>query len=118
MKKGIHYDKVYSLVAGWPSISIILILVAIEGWKTIQVDYVQAFSQAPIEKYIYLKIPSGFQLKDGYHNDYALKLHRNIYGQKKYGRVCYKYLTKKIIMELGLTKSDINECVFYRGSVM
>ena len=27
MKKGIHYDKVYSPVAGWPSIRIILILV-------------------------------------------------------------------------------------------
>ena len=30
MKKGIYYDKVYSPVAGWPSIRILLILVAIE----------------------------------------------------------------------------------------
>ena len=38
MKKGIHYEKVYSPVAGWPSIRIILILVSLEVWKTIQVD--------------------------------------------------------------------------------
>ena len=30
MKKGIHYEKVYSPMAGWPSISIILILVSLE----------------------------------------------------------------------------------------
>ena len=48
MKKGINYDKVYSPVAGWPSIRIVLILVELEGWKTMQVDYVQEFPQAPI----------------------------------------------------------------------
>ena len=77
-----------------------------------QLDYVQSFPQAPIEKDLYLKVPAGFQLEDGDNNDYALKLQRNIYGQKQAGRVRYKYLTKKLLMELGLTKSDINEFVF------
>ena len=82
MKKEIQYYKVYSQVEGCPSIRIILILVALEVWKTIQVDWVQAFSQAPIDKYLYLKVSSGFQVKDEDNNDYALKLHRDIYGQK------------------------------------
>ena len=60
MKKWIQYEKVYSPVAGWPSIRILLILVALEGWKTMQVDYVQEFTQEPIEKDLYLKLPSGF----------------------------------------------------------
>ena len=37
MKKGMHYENVYSLVTGWPSIRIILILVALEVWNTMQV---------------------------------------------------------------------------------
>ena len=64
MNKGIHYEKVYSPVAGWPSIRIILIIVALEVWKTMQVDYVQAFPQALIEKYLYLKVLEGFQVED------------------------------------------------------
>ena len=43
MNKWIHYDKVYSLVAGWISIRILSILVELEGWKTMQVYYIQDF---------------------------------------------------------------------------
>ena len=104
MKKGLHYDKVYSPVADWYSIRILLIIVALEGWKTIQVDYVQAFPQWTIEKDLYRKVPSGFQVEYGENNYYALKLLRNIYVQKKYGRVWYKYLTKNFVKELVFTK--------------
>ena len=45
-------------------------------------DYVQDFPQASIGKDIYLKAPAVFLAEDGDNNDYALKLHRNIYGQK------------------------------------
>ena len=47
-KKGIHHDKVYSPVVGWTYTRILLILVELEGWKTMQVDYVQVFTQTPI----------------------------------------------------------------------
>ena len=81
MKKGIHYEKLHSPVSGWSSIRILLIILELEVWKTIQVDYVQYFPQAPIEKDLYLKVPAGFQVEDGDNNDYELKLHRKIYGQ-------------------------------------
>ena len=44
-----------------------------------QVYYVQAFPQAPIDKDLSLKAPSGFQVEDGDKNEYTLKIHRNIY---------------------------------------
>ena len=118
MKKGIHYEKLHSPVSGWSSIRILLIILELEVWKTIQVDYVQYFPQAPIEKDLYLKVPAGFQVEDGDNNDYELKLHRKIYGQKQYGTVWYKYLTKKLLMEIVFKKSENDECVFYRGSVV
>ena len=77
-KKGKKYDKVYSQVVGWTPISILLLLVALERWKTTQVDYVQAFTQAPIEKYLYLKFPAGSQVEYVDNNEYALNIHRNI----------------------------------------
>ena len=52
-----------------------------------QVDNVHAFTQAPINKDLYLKVPEVLHVEDGDNNDYSLKLHRNIYGQKQSGRV-------------------------------
>ena len=118
MKKGIHYDRVYSPVAGWASIRMLLILVAINNWHTMQIDYVQAFPQAPVEKDLYMKVPAGFKVQEGTNNEYALKLHKNVYGQKQAGRVWYRYLTKKLIKDLGFIKSTTDECVFYRGNII
>ena len=61
--------------------------------------------QAKIEKDPYLKVPAGLQVENGDKNEYALELHRNIYGEKQAGRVWYKYLTKKFLMELGFANS-------------
>ena len=61
--------------------------------------------------------PKGFDInirgKDP--NDYVLKIHRNIYGQKQAGRVWYKYLRNKLVNEVGFKQSSIDKCIFYRG---
>ena len=36
------------------------------GWKSVQIDYVLAFSQAPIYSDVYLHLPAGFYV-DGKH---------------------------------------------------
>jgi hypothetical protein len=65
-----------------------------------------------------MKIPKGFELDDGDANDYVLKLHKNVYGQKQAGRVWNQYLVKKLTNELKFVQSKTDECVFYRGSTM
>ena len=119
MVKGIHYDQTYAPVASWKFIRLLLIMVAKYGWHSRQLDYVLAFPQAPVEKDIYMKIPKGFTIenkRDG--EEYVLKIHRNIYGQKQAGRVWYKYLTNKLTKELGFKQSKVDECIFYRGTTM
>ena len=93
MKNEVHYEKLYSPVSGWYLIRVLLIIVALKVWKTIQVDYVQDFTQSPIYKYLYIKVTTGFQVEDIDNDEYALKLHRNIYGQKQAGRAWYNYPT-------------------------
>ena len=90
MKQGLHYEKVYAPVASYSSIRLLFIMILIQRWHTKQIDYVQAFPQAPVEKYLYLKVPSGFEVEGGTRDEYALKLHKNVYGQKQAGRVWYK----------------------------
>ena len=65
-----------------------------------------------------MEIPKGFEVGSGNKKDYALKIHRNIYGQKQAGRVWNKYLADKLINEVGFTQSKIDECLFYRGTTL
>jgi Reverse transcriptase (RNA-dependent DNA polymerase) len=118
MRQGVHYDQIYALVASWNSIRTLLILSALHKWHTRQIDYVLAFPQAPVEREIYMQIPRGFRINEDDTRDYILQIHRDIYGQKQAGRVWNKYLTDILVNKVGFRQSEVNECVFYRGTVM
>jgi hypothetical protein len=86
----------------------LLTITAVHGWKTKQIDYVQAFAQAPVEKTLYMKIPAGIELEDGADpSDYVLMIHRNIYGLKQADRVWNQYLVEKLLNELGFKQSKV-----------
>jgi Reverse transcriptase (RNA-dependent DNA polymerase) len=119
MIKGIHFQESYSPVATWNSIRTVLILAAQHNWHTVQIDFVLAFPQALIERTLYMEIPKGFDLEDGHdHREYVLKLHRNVYGSKNAGRTWYQYLSQKLVQEVGFVQSKVDECVYYKGTVM
>ena len=61
MKKGIHYDEIYASITNWSSVCLLFTLITSLNWYSVQLDYVQAFLQAPVEKLLYLKIPIGFK---------------------------------------------------------
>jgi hypothetical protein len=119
MKRGEHYDETYAPVAAWNLVRMLLTLTAVHGWHTRQINFVQAFAQAPVEKTLYMKVPAGVEIEDGSATkDYVLKIHRNIYGQKQAGRVWNQCLVRKLVQELGFQQSAVDECVFYRGSTL
>jgi hypothetical protein len=86
MIPGEHYDLTYAPVAGWTSVRLLLALVLLNNWYTVQLDYVLAYPQAPVERDLYMLLPKGFSIQ-GVDNpkDYVLHIHRNIYGQKQAG---------------------------------
>ena len=47
-----------------------------------------------------------------------MNLHKNVFGQKQSGRVGYRYLTHKFLEELVFERSQVNECVYYRGKTV
>ena len=54
------------------------------------------FPQAPVEKELYLKTPKVFEIDTkGYISEHVLKVHKNVYEQKQYGRLWYQYLSRK-----------------------
>lgn len=119
MRYGEHYNETYSPVASWNSVRMLLTMTAVHGWHTKQIDFVQAFAQAPAEKTLYMKVPAGVKIDgEGDAKDYVLKIHRNIYGQKQAGRVWNKFLTNKLTKVLGFKQSKVDECVYYRGKTL
>jgi hypothetical protein len=63
MKQGIHFDQTYSPVVTWQTIRLFLILATINNWKTIQVDFIMAYTQADINKPAYMELPPGIHFK-------------------------------------------------------
>jgi hypothetical protein len=116
--RGVNYTETYAPVASWAPIRLILLQAVMNGWETRQIDFVMAYVQADVENdNMYMKIPKGFDVQGKDPNAFALKLNKNLYGQKQAGRVWYRHLTKKLLA-IGFIKSDVDECVFYKGTAI
>ena len=101
------------------SIRLLLTFVVAFGWHTQQVDYIAAYTQAPIDRDMYMEFPRGITVPGGVdRKTFVLKLHRNLYGQKQAGRVWYKHLRKRLITKPGSVQSKHDECLFFWGKVM
>ena len=82
-------------------------------------DYVAAYTQAPIDRDMYMEFPRGFKVPGGIDRKaVVLKLHHNLYGQKQAGWVWYECLRKRLIIKAGFMQSKHDECLFYQGKVM
>jgi hypothetical protein len=114
---GINYWETYAPVVTWAAIRLILVLVLMYQWTTVQIDFVLAYPQADVECDLYMKIPKGFEIQGGTRATHVLKLIKNLYGQKQAGRVWNKHLHAKLL-ELGWVQSQADECLYYKGSVL
>ena len=115
---GLDYDQTYSPTASWPAVRLQLALTLVHKWYTRQIDYVQAFPQAPIQVKQYMKLPKGISI-EGVDNpdDWVLEVCKNVYGGKAAGRQWYLHLKKKL-ESIGFVRSQFDECVFFKGQCM
>ena len=114
---GVHYWDTYAPVVTWQTVRLFLILSLLLGWQSRQLDFVMAYPQAPAEMPLYMWLPQGYQRRGMTRKTHALKLIRNVYGQKQAGRVWNKYMDKGM-KNIGFTPSKIDPCLYYRGDVI
>jgi hypothetical protein len=107
-----HYDETYSPVVQWSSTRFFLIQVLLNNWYTRQINFVLAYTQAPVERELYMEIPKGVTLEGANRKDYVLQLLKNLYGQKQAGRVRYEHLVQGLL-KIGFKCSKVDECIFY-----
>ena len=116
-QKGIDYWHTYAPVVNWSTVKIVLTLTQLAGWCSCQIDYILAFSQAPIDTDIYCYLPTGFHIKGGDNSEFVLKLEKNLYGTKQAAANWYEMLKEGLNKE-GFKTSKIDPCLFLRHDVI
>ena len=100
------------------------------GLTSKQIDFIQAFPQAPLDDDVYMRIPQGWtydpsinklvQVKENpkYRDtEHCIKLRKNLYGCKQASKNFYDHLTKGL-GELGFIPSLIDPCLWLRNDCM
>jgi Reverse transcriptase (RNA-dependent DNA polymerase) len=113
--KGLDFEATLAPVASWASIRIILLLAALNQWNTKQLDFVQAFPQAPVEQDLYIEMSKGCHTTED-NLDHVLKVLHNIYCQRQAGKVWFDYLTNGLISKLNFKQSGVDPCILWRGT--
>jgi Reverse transcriptase (RNA-dependent DNA polymerase) len=67
-----------------------------------------------VEQELYIDIPKGCKIEGKNKNEYALKVYKNIYGQKQAGKVWNDFLIDGLTTKLGFTQSIIDPCMLWR----
>jgi histone deacetylase 1/2 len=113
MTKGIHYDgDAYTPLVGWPTIRAGLVLAASNGWVSRQVDFTNAFCQAPQEGELYVEMPQYYRPASNVKNqDMVLRMKKSLYGQVNSPKLFYQHLSKGM-RQLGFEPADSDPCLF------
>ena len=100
----------YSPVVQWSTVRLMLILSIVHGLETRQVDYVNAFAQADLDKDVFIEIPEGYN-----HNnevDCVMKLNKSLYGMSDAPLMFFELL-KKNLESVGFKQLKyIDPCLF------
>jgi Reverse transcriptase (RNA-dependent DNA polymerase) len=116
--QGQDYDQTYSPVAMWATVRIVVITAVLRGWKIKQLNFVQAYLQAPVEQDLYIEIPKGCMVNGVNNAEWVLQVLMNIYGQKQAGKVWNDCLIHGLTTKLGFTQSTMDQCMLWRGGVI
>jgi hypothetical protein len=121
---GVNYWETYAPVVNWSTVRLVMILSLLNGFFSRQIDFIQAYTQAPLDCPIYTEVPAGYDVVEGKltfvgenhkstEKQYALRLLRNMYGLKQAGHNWYKHLQDELTT-MGFRQSKIDKCLFIR----
>jgi hypothetical protein len=106
---GLDYAKTFSPVIKFPTIRVVLTLVAVYHWQVRQLDISNAFLHGHLDKDLFMEQPIGF--KDATHPDYVCRLRRSLYGLKQAPRAWFERVTR-FLLSLGFVQSQADHSLF------
>ena len=112
---GIDYFDTYAPVVSWSTVRLMLTLTAVLNLQTKQVDYNNAFAQAPITEDVYIELPRDFE--NSTEGNFVLKLKTSLYGMKQSPLVWFNHL-KAGLEKRGFKASASDPCLFLHQDVI
>ena len=109
----------YAPVASWSSIRMLMVTALQRGWVTKQIDFSNAFVQAPMERDVYVALPYLFNDSSNLPSrELCLHLKKSLYGLKEAPKLWADWLAKGL-NDIGFKASDHDPGIFYgRGMAL
>ena len=103
----------YAPVASWKSIRMLTILALQNNWNIKQIDFSNAFVQAPMERDVYISLPQLFTDFNGIPaSELCMKLNKSLYGLREAPKLWHDHLAKALL-RAGFKQSANDPGVFY-----
>jgi len=101
----------YAPVIDWGTLRILLSLSIQYNLHTTQVDFKNAFVQAPLERPMYMHLPPGLQEAPQYKGK-ILRLGWSLYGHRYVAKLFYELLCRILVEKLNFQVSPHDHCLF------
>jgi Reverse transcriptase (RNA-dependent DNA polymerase) len=108
-------DETFAPVAAWSTVRSFLAVALSMGWKTIGIDFSNAFVQAELVEPVWIHLPRGFRSANTIKT--CLQLKKSLYGLS----VAPKLWAEKLLStlrQLGFKSNSQDECLLYRKNIM
>lgn len=106
-KYKIDYDETYSPVVNSTSLRTLLSIAAGKGLKMKQFDVKTAFLHGDLKEYIYMKVPKGYDGKEGK----VCKLNKSLYGLKQ-APLMWNIKFTEFLKKMGFKQLKLDQCIF------
>ena len=105
----------FAPVVAWSTVRIFLIICIILGWKTISIDFSNAFVQSILKDPVWVHLPRGFVSPKG--PGHCLRLHRSLYGLRRSPKLWHETCLDGF-KKLGFKQSAFDPCLLYKKGMM
>ena len=106
---GVDYTKTFAPVIKQASVRLLFVLAALFKCELRHLDFPQAYLKAKTDYDIYFELPDVLDIDT---KKYVGKLLKGLYGLKQSGMLWHEEADKSLIA-LGLTRSQLDPCVYY-----
>ena len=108
--EGVGVVDTYAPVVCWITVRLLFVMFLVLKLDTQQVDYNNAFCQAPLDQNVYVELSHGFEVPN-----IVLPLRQSAYGLRKSPLDFYKHLREGLEYR-DFIKSSYDDCLFKNGT--
>jgi len=100
--EGVDFFNTFAPVVQWATVWLLLNLSITLDLESVQVDYVSAFCQAPIEEDVCVELPRGWRtlnsigIEEDFEEGHVLKLNQSLYGLRQSPRNFFLHLKGRV----------------------